>query len=129
MPKNETNGISKTSPKLPDCTAYFQITVFRLGEDSHTDIDHDILAAWLRGRDITSLDRLTLTLSWNRPDIAISEVFVCGQSWTNNELEAAMMEALLCDRVEFVKLLLEQGVSMIRFLTFRKLEKLYNTVS
>lgn len=32
------------------------------------------------------------------------------------------------DRVDFVKLLIENGVSMHRFLTINRLEELYNTV-
>ena len=39
-----------------------------------------------------------------------------------------MMEALIHDRVDFVRLLLENGVSMQRFLTIGRLEELYNTV-
>lgn len=40
-----------------------------------------------------------------------------------------MMEALINDRVDFVRLLLENGVSMGNFLTIGRLEELYNTVS
>lgn len=40
-----------------------------------------------------------------------------------------MMDALINDRVDFVKLLLENGVSMHTFLTIPRLEELYNTVS
>lgn len=40
-----------------------------------------------------------------------------------------MMEALIHDRVDFVRLLLENGVSMQKFLTIGRLEDLYNTVS
>lgn len=43
-------------------------------------------------------------------------------------LEQAMLDALVMDRVEFVKLLIENGVSMHRFLTITRLEELYNTV-
>lgn len=39
------------------------------------------------------------------------------------------MDALINDRVDFVKLLLENGVSMHTFLTIPRLEELYNTVS
>ena len=39
-----------------------------------------------------------------------------------------MMEALVSDRVEFVKLLLENGVDMQKWLTIDRLEELYNTV-
>ncbi len=40
-----------------------------------------------------------------------------------------MMDALVMDRVDFVKLLIENGVSMHRFLTISRLEELYNTVT
>lgn len=43
-------------------------------------------------------------------------------------LENAMFEALVKDRVEFVDLLLENGVSMTSFLTARRLEELYRAV-
>ena len=39
-----------------------------------------------------------------------------------------MMDALVNDRVEFVKLLLENGVNMQKWLTIDRLEELYNTV-
>ncbi|KAK2119531.1 hypothetical protein P7K49_000917 [Saguinus oedipus] len=38
-----------------------------------------------------------------------------------------MLDALVLDRVDFVKLLIENGVSMHRFLTISRLEELYNT--
>ena len=44
-------------------------------------------------------------------------------------LDQAMMDALVNDRVEFVKLLLENGVNMQKWLTIERLEELYNTVS
>ena len=39
------------------------------------------------------------------------------------------MDALVNDRVDFVKLLLENGVSMQKWLTISRLEELYNIVS
>ncbi len=44
-------------------------------------------------------------------------------------LDQAMMDALVNDRVDFVKLLLENGVSMQKWLTIPRLEELYNIVS
>ena len=44
-------------------------------------------------------------------------------------LEQAMLDALVMDRVDFVKLLIEYGVNLHRFLTISRLEELYNTVS
>jgi len=40
-----------------------------------------------------------------------------------------MMESLVSDRVEFVMLLLENGVDMQKWLTIDRLEDLYNTVT
>lgn len=40
-----------------------------------------------------------------------------------------MLDALVLDRVDFVKLLIENGVNMQHFLTIPRLEELYNTVS
>ncbi|XP_017577051.1 transient receptor potential cation channel subfamily M member 1a isoform X1 [Pygocentrus nattereri] len=47
-------------------------------------------------------------------------------NWVNS-LEQAMMDALVLDRVDFVKLLLENGVNIHHFLTIPRLEELYNT--
>lgn len=44
-------------------------------------------------------------------------------------LEQAMLDALVMDREDFVKLLIENGVNLHRFLTIPRLEDLYNTVS
>jgi hypothetical protein len=40
-----------------------------------------------------------------------------------------MMNALATDKVEFCRLLLENGIYMQKFLTIHRLEELYNTVS
>lgn len=40
-----------------------------------------------------------------------------------------MMSALTSDKVEFCRLLLENGIYMQKFLTIHRLEELYNTVS
>ncbi|CDQ69192.1 unnamed protein product [Oncorhynchus mykiss] len=42
-------------------------------------------------------------------------------------LEQAMLDALIMDRVGFVKLLIDNGMTMNRFLTVSRLEELYNT--
>ena len=43
-------------------------------------------------------------------------------------LESVMESALEKGRTEFVELLLEHGVNMAKFLTFDRLESLYNVV-
>ncbi|XP_041444214.1 transient receptor potential cation channel subfamily M member 7 isoform X4 [Xenopus laevis] len=103
------------------------ITVFHVGSDEHQDIDVAILTALLKGTNASALDQLVLTLAWDRVDIAKNHVFVYGQQWLVGSLEKAMLDALVMDRVAFVKLLIENGVSMHKFLTIPRLEELYNT--
>ncbi|XP_016362233.1 transient receptor potential cation channel subfamily M member 7-like, partial [Sinocyclocheilus anshuiensis] len=79
------------------------------------------------GTNTSAFDQLVLTLAWDRVDIAKDHVFVYGQQLLVGSLEQAMLDALVMDRVEFVKLLIENGVSMHRFLTITRLEELYNT--
>lgn len=43
-------------------------------------------------------------------------------------LEKAMLDALVLDRVSFVKMLIDNGMTMSHFLTVERLEELYNTV-
>uniref|UniRef100_A0A670ZYT5 Transient receptor potential cation channel subfamily M member 3 n=1 Tax=Pseudonaja textilis TaxID=8673 RepID=A0A670ZYT5_PSETE len=103
------------------------ITVFRMGSEGHQDIDLAILTALLKGANASAPDQLSLALAWNRVDIARSQIFIYGQQWPVGSLEQAMLDALVLDRVDFVKLLIENGVSMHRFLTISRLEELYNT--
>ncbi|KAM4876665.1 transient receptor potential cation channel subfamily M member 3 isoform 1-T1 [Thomomys bottae] len=103
------------------------ITVFRMGSEGHQDIDLAILTALLKGANASAPDQLSLALAWDRVDIARSQIFIYGQQWPVGSLEQAMLDALVLDRVDFVKLLIENGVSMHRFLTISRLEELYNT--
>ncbi|XP_045135397.1 transient receptor potential cation channel trpm-like isoform X2 [Portunus trituberculatus] len=103
------------------------ITVFRLKEGS--ELDQSILSALLHAQRLNPPEQLSLALTWNRVDIARSHVFCEDVEWSKGSLEQAMMDALVNDRIEFVKLLLEQGVIMNKFLTIQRLEELYNSKS
>uniref|UniRef100_A0A914LE80 TRPM SLOG domain-containing protein n=1 Tax=Meloidogyne incognita TaxID=6306 RepID=A0A914LE80_MELIC len=113
------------------------LTVFRVPEnhlqhfqpDEHK-MDRVILRALLHGQDLTPVDQLLLTLAWGREDIAKSEIFNKSSLYPSDPdwLIQPMMEALLSSKVEFVRLFLEQGLSPRRFLTFQRLEYLYNAV-
>lgn len=113
--------------KLMECMKSKElITVFHISSDDHQDIDVAILRALLQGTNASAFDQLVLTLAWDRVDIAKNHVFVYGQQLLVSSLEQAMLDALIMDRVDFVKLLIENGVSMHRFLTISRLEELYN---
>ncbi|XP_017483804.1 PREDICTED: transient receptor potential cation channel trpm-like [Rhagoletis zephyria] len=109
---------------------FVQITVFRIQEKPEgeaQELDQTILTALFKSQHLSPPEQLSLALTWNRVDIARSEIFVYGQEWPHGALDEAMMQALEHDRIDFVKLLLENGVSMKKFLTIPRLEELYNT--
>ncbi|KAK2088895.1 Transient receptor putative cation channel sub M member 4 [Saguinus oedipus] len=72
------------------------------------------------------LDELRLAVAWNRVDIAQSELFRGDIQWRSFHLEASLMDALLNDRPEFVRLLISHGLSLGHFLTPTRLAQLYS---
>ncbi|KAM6154039.1 transient receptor potential cation channel subfamily M member 4 isoform 1-T1 [Erethizon dorsatum] len=72
------------------------------------------------------LDELRLAVAWNRVDIAQSELFRGDIQWRSFHLEASLMDALLNDRPEFVRLLISHGLSLGHFLTPVRLAQLYS---
>uniref|UniRef100_A0A8C0FR01 non-specific serine/threonine protein kinase n=1 Tax=Bubo bubo TaxID=30461 RepID=A0A8C0FR01_BUBBB len=115
---------------LMECMEHREsITIFDAESEDQQDIDLAILTALLKGTSMPASDQLDLALAWNQLDIAKKHILVYGQHWKVGALEQAMLDALVMDRVDFVKLLIEHGVNMHRFLTISRLEELYNTVN
>ncbi|XP_057687570.1 transient receptor potential cation channel subfamily M member 6 isoform X2 [Corythoichthys intestinalis] len=103
------------------------ITIFDSESDDQMAPDATILTAILKGTKASAAEQLSMTLAWDRADIAQKNVLVYGQQWQVGSLEQAMLDALVMDRVSFVKLLIENGMTMSHFLTVDRLEELYNT--
>ncbi|XP_014480910.1 PREDICTED: transient receptor potential cation channel trpm isoform X1 [Dinoponera quadriceps] len=119
---------SQLCSELLQCTRKKHlITVFRISQDRPQELDQTILTALFKSKQLSPAEQLSLSLIWNRVDIARSEIFVYGQKWPPGALDQSMMQALQHDRIDFVKLLLENGVSMRKFLSIPRLEELYNT--
>ncbi|XP_021236874.1 transient receptor potential cation channel subfamily M member 6 isoform X2 [Numida meleagris] len=113
---------------LMECMEHREsITILDVESEEQQDIDLSILTALLKGTSMSASDQLGLALAWNQLDIAKKHILVYGQHWKVGALEQAMLDALVMDRVDFVKLLIEHGVNMHRFLTISRLEELYNT--
>uniref|UniRef100_A0A3B3CWT1 Transient receptor potential cation channel, subfamily M, member 2 n=1 Tax=Oryzias melastigma TaxID=30732 RepID=A0A3B3CWT1_ORYME len=99
------------------------LTIFRVREDSHGDVDVAILKALLkasRSSEILTMDcwktQLELAIAWNRVDIAKTEIFTEENLWSSADLHQAMLSALIGNKPQFVTLLLENGVSLRKFL-------------
>uniref|UniRef100_A0A8C3UGH7 non-specific serine/threonine protein kinase n=1 Tax=Catharus ustulatus TaxID=91951 RepID=A0A8C3UGH7_CATUS len=113
---------------LMECMKHREsITIFDAESEDEQDIDLAILTALFKGTNMSASDQLDLALAWNQLDIAKKHILVYGQHWKVGALEQAMLDALVMDRVDFVKLLIEHGVNVHRFLTISRLEELYNT--
>ncbi|KAJ8028966.1 Transient receptor potential cation channel subfamily M member 3 [Holothuria leucospilota] len=102
------------------------ITIYRADSAENEDIDHAILLALLKASNLQYASQLKLALIWNRVDIAKDAIFTGDKKWEVKDLEASMELALLKNRVDFVKLLLEH-VCIYGFLTVARLERLYNS--
>ncbi|XP_073321519.1 transient receptor potential cation channel subfamily M member 6 [Pagrus major] len=103
------------------------ITIFDSESEDHMAPDAAILTATLKGTRASPAEQLSMALAWDRADIAQKDVLVYGQHWQVGSMEQAMLDALVMDRVSFVKLLIDNGMTMSRFLTVDRLEELYNT--
>uniref|UniRef100_A0A673ZA55 non-specific serine/threonine protein kinase n=1 Tax=Salmo trutta TaxID=8032 RepID=A0A673ZA55_SALTR len=104
-----------------------QITIFDSESEDQQEADCAILTATLKGTKTSPGEQLSTALAWDRADIAKKHILVYGQHWQVGSLEQAMLDALVMDRVGFVKLLIDNGMTMNRFLTVSRLEELYNT--
>ncbi|KAM9810986.1 transient receptor potential cation channel subfamily M member 6 [Neosynchiropus ocellatus] len=105
------------------------ITIFDSESEEHVAADASILTSALKGTDTSPAEQLGTTLAWDRADIAQDHVLLYGQHWKAGSLEQVLLDALVMDRVSFVKLLIDNGMTMNRFLTVFRLEELYNTPS
>ncbi|KAM9360691.1 LOW QUALITY PROTEIN: transient receptor potential cation channel subfamily M member 6 [Symphorus nematophorus] len=103
------------------------ITIFDSEPEDQMAPDASILTTALKGTKASPAEQLSMTLAWDRADIAQKDVLVYGQHWQVGSLEQALLDALVMDRVSFVKLLIDNGMTMSRFLTVDRLEELYNT--
>ncbi|XP_064150062.1 transient receptor potential cation channel subfamily M member 4 [Loxodonta africana] len=107
------------------------LTVYSL-EDGPEDFETIVLKALVKACGTSEasayLDELRLAVAWNRVDIAQSELFRGDIQWRSFHLEASLLDALLNDRPEFVRLLISRGLSLDHFLTPARLAQLYSVM-
>jgi hypothetical protein len=127
--------------------------VFRLeSSEQANDIDVAILQSLLKAEK-DKYGQLKLALTWDRIDVAKTYIFAEDKTWEvrlvpfffptllsisipqlnlfllkEGELDDVMFSAILNGKKDFVEVFLDNGCSMNRFLTYRRLIKLYNSV-
>ncbi|XP_025057921.1 transient receptor potential cation channel subfamily M member 5 [Alligator sinensis] len=111
------------------------LTVHDFEQEGSEELDTVILKALVKACKSHSqeaqeyLDELKLAVAWNRVDIAKSEIFNGDVEWKSCDLEEVMMDALVNDKPEFVKLFIDNGANMYDFLTYSRLQRLYCSIS
>nr|CAH8824499.1 unnamed protein product [Trichobilharzia regenti] len=99
------------------------VTIFDLNQSS--DFDLAILYALIKTS--SNLEKqLELAFTWDRCDIAQDKIFQQSKSISLETLEHFMSKALKHNKLDFVKTLLRNGVTMKTFLTVGRLRELYN---
>ncbi|KAM8975634.1 transient receptor potential cation channel subfamily M member 2-like [Pelodytes ibericus] len=109
------------------------LTILREEQEGEQGMDVAILQALLkasRSTDHHGQDnwdhQLKLAVSWNRPDIAQSQIFTEDWMWQPSDLYPSFMASLIDNKPSFVRLFLDRGVSLSDFLTWESLTYLYN---
>ncbi|CAG5898561.1 unnamed protein product [Menidia menidia] len=111
------------------------ITVFHEELEGSEDFDTVILRSLVRASKRVSskaseyTEELQLAVAWNRVDIARAELFNGDIQWKYEDLEASMTDALINDKPQFVRLFCENGLNIIDYLTYGRLERLYHSLS
>nr|XP_057944966.1 transient receptor potential cation channel subfamily M member 5 isoform X1 [Doryrhamphus excisus] len=104
-------------------------------EQESSELDTVILKALVKACKSQSqeaqdfLDELKLAVAWNRVDIAKSDIFNGDVEWKACNLQEVMMDALINDKPDFVRLFVDNGVNLGEFLTYGRLQELYWSVS
>nr|XP_047126615.1 transient receptor potential cation channel subfamily M member 3 [Hydra vulgaris] len=99
------------------------ITLFEMSKKS--GVDEAVLKALLTGgRQLPLFEQLKLTLLWDRSDLA-KDCLSASTDASEKDLNSAMIMALAMDRVEFVKLFLNYGISIQSLLSPDVLQFLY----
>ncbi|XP_010223135.1 PREDICTED: transient receptor potential cation channel subfamily M member 5 [Tinamus guttatus] len=111
------------------------LTLHNFEQENSEELDTVILKALVKACKSHSqeaqeyLDELKLAVAWNRVDIAKSEIFNGDVEWKSCDLEEVMMDALVNNKPEFVKLFIDNGANMSDFLTYSRLQRLYSSIS
>ncbi|XP_056461031.1 transient receptor potential cation channel subfamily M member 4a [Gadus chalcogrammus] len=111
------------------------ITVFHQEQEGSDDFDTVLLKALVQAsKRVAShaseyTEELKLAVAWNRVDIAKSELFNGDIHWKYEDLEDSMTDALVNDKPQFVRLFCENGLNILHYLTYSRLESLYRSLA
>ncbi|KAL5271968.1 hypothetical protein ACHWQZ_G000234 [Mnemiopsis leidyi] len=90
------------------------------------DLDHALLFALIKSKtdNNSSIEQMSMAINWNRKELAEEILKMETIHFTENQIEDCMEQAILCDRKDFVEMLLPL-VDMKSFLSFDRLENMF----
>ncbi|NXO03232.1 TRPM8 protein, partial [Rhinopomastus cyanomelas] len=109
------------------------LTVIKIEEAGDEIVSNAISFALYKGKSSSTNEhdrdnwngQLKLLLEWNQLDLASDEIFTNDRNWESADLQDVMFTALVKDRPKFVRLFLENGLNLRKFLTTEVLRELY----
>ncbi|CAH1272711.1 TRPM7 [Branchiostoma lanceolatum] len=140
FPKSSQEEVQELKESIIDCVndaikedqVFLSILEVHSFHDDLENLDKYILTAILKAQADVSDDNvvqsdLQLTLQWNRPDLALSEIFQSPYFPDNIKIPSRLFEKALLkkDREEFVELFLSQGFDPADFLTKNRYRRLF----
>ncbi|XP_060795385.1 transient receptor potential cation channel subfamily M member 4-like isoform X2 [Neoarius graeffei] len=121
---------------LSICQSKDLISIHHEDHEGLDDFDTVLLKALVRANKqrlstdtVPSTEELRLAVTWNRVDIAKSELFTGNIQWKSDDLECFMTDALVNNKPQFVRLFTENGLNIVDYLTYGRLEELYRSIS
>ncbi|ERE82069.1 transient receptor potential cation channel subfamily M member 8-like protein [Cricetulus griseus] len=131
LPEEEIESWIKWLKEILECSHL--LTVIKMEEAGDEIVSNAISYALYKAFSTNEQDKdnwngqLKLLLEWNQLDLASDEIFTNDRRWESADLQEVMFTALIKDRPKFVRLFLENGLNLQKFLTNDVLTELFST--
>nr|XP_060477467.1 transient receptor potential cation channel subfamily M member 8 [Panthera onca] len=130
LPEEETESWIKWLKEILESSHL--LTVIKMEEAGDEIVSNAISYALYKAFSTNEQDKdnwngqLKLLLEWNQLDLASDEIFTNDRRWESADLQEVMFTALIKDRPKFVRLFLENGLNLRKFLTNDVLTELFS---
>uniref|UniRef100_A0A8C0RQ06 Transient receptor potential cation channel subfamily M member 8 n=1 Tax=Canis lupus familiaris TaxID=9615 RepID=A0A8C0RQ06_CANLF len=130
LPEEETESWIKWLKEILESSHL--LTVIKMEEAGDEIVSNAISYALYKAFSTNEQDKdnwngqLKLLLEWNQLDLANEEIFTNDRRWESADLQEVMFTALIKDRPKFVRLFLENGLNLRKFLTNDVLTELFS---
>ncbi|KAG8515564.1 Transient receptor potential cation channel subfamily M member 8 [Galemys pyrenaicus] len=131
QPEEETESWIKWLKEILESSHL--LTVIKMEEAGDEIVSNAISYALYKAFSTNEQDKdnwsgqLKLLLEWNQLDLASDEIFTNDRRWESADLQEVMFMALIKDRPKFVRLFLENGLNLRKFLTNDVLTELFSS--